>query len=149
MPHPDGSHRLLYCVESPEAWFEDFGEGTITAGKADVKLDPDFAAVVDTSKLHVFLTPHDEQHLRVHSTEREGFSVRCVRSDRGGSGDEGRRLSGTFSYRVVAKRKDVKAERLAKFTLPQEIKLAPPPIPPTPPDALKPPISAEPPPKKG
>ena len=50
VPHPDGTHRLLYCVESPEAWFEDFGEGTITAGKADVKLDPDFAAVVDTSQ---------------------------------------------------------------------------------------------------
>ena len=48
VPHPDGTHRLLYCVESPEAWFEDFGEGTITAGKAEVRLDPDFAAVVDT-----------------------------------------------------------------------------------------------------
>ena len=27
VPHPDGSHRLLYCVESPESWFEDFGKG--------------------------------------------------------------------------------------------------------------------------
>ena len=57
VPHPDGTHRLLYCVESPEAWFEDFGTGTITGGKGEVKLDPDFAAVVDTRELHVFLTP--------------------------------------------------------------------------------------------
>ncbi len=33
VPHPDGSHRLLYCVEAPEAWFEDFGEGTIGRGQ--------------------------------------------------------------------------------------------------------------------
>jgi hypothetical protein len=25
VPHPDGSHRRLYCLESPESWFEDFG----------------------------------------------------------------------------------------------------------------------------
>ncbi|MDQ2784245.1 MAG: hypothetical protein M3Y58_04500, partial [Chloroflexota bacterium] len=29
VPFPDGSHRLLYCVEAPEAWFEDFGTGTL------------------------------------------------------------------------------------------------------------------------
>ena len=25
VPFPDGSHRQLYCLESPESWFEDFG----------------------------------------------------------------------------------------------------------------------------
>ena len=88
-------------------------------------------------------------HLAVRQSAA-GFTV-------GGSAEHGGRskgvkdsdLNGTFTYRVVAKRKDVKAERLAKFTLPQEIKLAAPPIPPTPPDALKPPLPAEPPPKKG
>ena len=33
VPHPDGSHRRLYCVESPESWFEDFGRGTLVAVK--------------------------------------------------------------------------------------------------------------------
>ncbi len=33
VPHPDGTHRLLYCVESPEAWFEDFGEGRLSGGR--------------------------------------------------------------------------------------------------------------------
>jgi hypothetical protein len=23
VPHPDGTHRRLYCLESPESWFED------------------------------------------------------------------------------------------------------------------------------
>src|SRR5436309_935940 len=48
LKHPDGSHRLVYCVESPESWIEDFGKGTLTNGKADVKLDPDLAAVGHT-----------------------------------------------------------------------------------------------------
>jgi hypothetical protein len=25
VPFPDGTHRVLYCMESPEVWFEDFG----------------------------------------------------------------------------------------------------------------------------
>ena len=59
VPHPDGSHRRLYCVESPESWFEDFGGDTLVCGEAAVALDPDFAAVVDASNYHVFLTGHD------------------------------------------------------------------------------------------
>ena len=35
-------------------------KATLAAGKAEVKLDPLFASTVDTSTLHVFLTPHDE-----------------------------------------------------------------------------------------
>ena len=27
VPHPDGSRRKLYSLESPESWFEDFGKG--------------------------------------------------------------------------------------------------------------------------
>ena len=135
VPHPDGSHRLLYCVESPEAWFEDFGKGTLAAGKADVKLDADFAAVVDTSKLHVFLTPHDAAHAPRGHGARGGRASRW-RAPFLGSVAAGKKvgdLNGTFTYRVVAKRKDVKAERLAKFEVPQEIKpppLTPPPAPP-------------------
>lgn len=25
VPFPDGTHRQLYCLESPQSWFEDFG----------------------------------------------------------------------------------------------------------------------------
>ena len=136
VPHPDGTHRLLYCVESPEAWFEDFGEGTITAGKADVKLDPDFAAVVDTTKLHVFFTEHDTHHaLTLTGRSATGFTVTADAAALTARGKTAADVNGTFTYRVVAKRKDVAAERLAKFTVPQAINapaLPAPVIPPAP-----------------
>ena len=28
--HPDGTHRLTYCTESPESWFEDFGRARLS-----------------------------------------------------------------------------------------------------------------------
>jgi len=130
VPHPDGTHRLLYCVESPESWFEDFGEGTISGGKAEVKLDPDFAAVVDTAKLHVFLTPHDDGH-NLHLTARGtgGFSVAASATGEAlAKGKKASDVSGTFTYRVVAKRKDVAAPRLAKFDLPKPLPAPPRPL---------------------
>jgi len=133
VPHPDGSHRLLYCVESPEAWFEDFGEGTITGGKAEVRLDPDFAAVVDTAKLHVFFTEHDTHHaLTLTGRSATGFTVSADAGVLAARGAKAADANGTFTYRVVAKRKDVAAPRLAKFAVPQEIKVPALVIPPTP-----------------
>jgi hypothetical protein len=114
VPHPDGSHRLLYCVESPESWFEDFGDGDLVGGRADVKIDQDFAAVAELSKYHVFLTAYDIDNL-LYVTERtaSGFSVRSRES----SG------CGSFSWRIVAKRKDIAGDRLAKITIPPEPEL--------------------------
>ncbi len=108
--HPDGSYRLLHCVESPEAWFEDFGEGTLSGGRAEVKMDPDFAAVVETSRYHVFLTMYDTaQTLFVTNRGAGGFVVQAERAV----------ASGAFGWRVVAKRKDLgKVQRLAKFVPP-------------------------------
>src|SRR5262249_28506174 len=45
VPFPDGTQRLLYCMESPELWFEDFGAAKLKGGRAVVKLDADFAKV--------------------------------------------------------------------------------------------------------
>ncbi len=122
VPHPDGTHRLLYCMEAPEAWFEDFGEGTVTGGKATVALDPDFAAVVDTSNLHVFITETGGHNgLHVASKSATGFTVNASESLARAAGTSASATNGAFSYRVVAKRKDVTAERLAKFAVPQNI----------------------------
>jgi len=112
--HPDGSHRALYCVESPESWFEDFGRGTLTNGKAEVKIDPDFASLVHADDYHVFLTGHDEhsEGLVVAQHRPDGF---VVKERKGGAS------GGMFSYRVVARRKDVKGERLAKVELPPAV----------------------------
>jgi hypothetical protein len=111
MRHADGSHRLLYSVESPESWFEDFGEGRLVKGKAKVKLEPAFASVIKTNSFHVFLTPYgDSNGLYVSQRSKQGFEV----SEQGnGKG------SVPFSYRIVAKRKDIKGERLAKIALPK------------------------------
>jgi hypothetical protein len=109
VPHPDGSRRQLYCMESPESWFEDFGEGKLINGKARVQLDPGFASLVKSDTYHVFLTPYgDSNGLYVSRRNRKGFEVR---EQRNGKSD----LS--FSYRIVAKRKDIDGERLAKVAI--------------------------------
>jgi hypothetical protein len=111
VPHPDGSHRRLYCVESPESWFEDFGEGTLACGEAAVRLEPEFAALVDTAAYHVFLTGHDgRSDLSVSARTADGFRVTAS----SGAGD------GTFSWRVVAKRKDIEGPRLERVATPAE-----------------------------
>ena len=46
VPFPDGTQRALYCMESPELWFEDFGTAKLKAGRTVIKLDADFAKVI-------------------------------------------------------------------------------------------------------
>jgi hypothetical protein len=129
VPHPDGSHRRLYCLESPESWFEDFGKGQLECGRADVRIDPDFAAMVDLTDYHVFLTEYDtDALLRVHHRTAAGFAVEADPDMATLKGKNESDLTGTFSWRVVAKRKDIKGERLAPVTIPPEPTL-PPPVP--------------------
>lgn len=115
LPHPDGSRRLVYCLEAPEAWLEDFGEGTLVRGRARVAFDADFAAVCQPGSYHVFITTHGDHHLHVAERDAQGFSVEA---DRELAALKGRRmadLSGTFSWRVVGRRKDSPGVRMAKF----------------------------------
>jgi hypothetical protein len=111
VPHPDGSHRRLYCMESPESWFEDFGTGRLEGGCAAVTIDPDFAALVDLRSYHVFLTQYDEHNdLAVSDRTLNGFHVHAKNPA----------ASGEFSWRVVAKRKDIAGSRLESVTIPPE-----------------------------
>jgi hypothetical protein len=111
VPFPDGSHRQLYCVESPESWFEDFGFGHLTDGRARIQLDPDFATTVNTDGYHVFIAEYDDNNgLFVTNRTNTGFEVRPKTSTR----------EANFSYRVVARRKDLAPARLGKVTLPTE-----------------------------
>ncbi|MCA1669026.1 MAG: hypothetical protein LC793_16855 [Thermomicrobia bacterium] len=110
VPHHDGSYRLVYCMESPENWFEDFGKGKLVNGTAAITLDPDFAAIVQTDDYHVFLTPRgDCKGLSIDAQTATGFSVREV---------QGGTSTLAFSYRIVARRKDIQVERLARVALP-------------------------------
>jgi hypothetical protein len=111
IPHRDGSHRRLYSMESPESWFEDFGEARLVKGRANVKLESGFLSVVKMDRYHVFLTPYGESNgLYVSRRSKKGFEVR--EQSRGKS-------NVSFSYRIVAKRADIDARRFAKVKLPR------------------------------
>jgi hypothetical protein len=114
--HPDGTRRLLQGVASPEGWFEDFGAGTLVNGTAEVKLDPEFAALVDTSTLHVFAMPEGPLHLHVSQKGPVGFTVvGTPLAVAGGPKAPTQAPGGGFAWRVVAKRKEGGAARLAKL----------------------------------
>jgi hypothetical protein len=110
VPCPDGSLRRLYSMESPESWFEDFGAARVVKGRATVRLARDFAAVVRTTGYYVFLTPEgDSRGLYVSRKSRGAFEVRE---------QQGGKSTLRFSYRIVAKRKDIPGRRLEKVTRP-------------------------------
>jgi hypothetical protein len=110
VPHPDGSYRRMYSLESPESWFEDFGTAELRDGKAQVAIDPDFVALVHSDPWHIFLTPEgDSKGLYVNSKHAGGFEVR---EQQGGTSNL------RFSYRIVAKRKDILGKRLEQVDLP-------------------------------
>jgi hypothetical protein len=108
----DGSVRRLYATEAPESWFEDFGEAQLVNGRASVPIPADFAQAVNTSvPYHVFAMPHtaDVESLAVTVRAADHFEVEA-----NGKGQ----VTGSFSYRIVAKRKDVVAPRFERVTLP-------------------------------
>jgi len=116
VPHPDGTLRRFYTLESPESWFEDFGRAEVIEGHARVELDEDFAALVDTDDYHVFVTSEGESNgLYVSERTPRAFEVR----------EQGEGTSTlAFSYRIVVKPKDVEAKRLETVELPPERTLA-------------------------
>jgi hypothetical protein len=95
---------LMYCQESPENWFEDFGEGQLVNGRAHIELDPLFLETVtidEQNPLKVFVQLENE--------ESSGLKVR-----RGLTGFdvENGTSNSSFWYRVVAKRKGFESRRL-------------------------------------
>jgi hypothetical protein len=111
VPFPDGSKRVLYCMESPDHWFEDFGTAKLKGGRVVVKLDADFAKVIKRGDYKVFVTPEgDCRGLSVRRKRAASFEVRELM---------GGKSSITFSYRIVGRRKDIKRHtRFAKSETP-------------------------------
>jgi hypothetical protein len=110
VPFPDGSMRLLHCMESPEHWFEDFGAAKLRRGRAMVKLDVDFAKVIKRGDYKVFLTPEGDCRGLYVRKSAAGFEVREF---------AGGKSSVAFSYRIVGRRKDIKGhQRFAKIDVP-------------------------------
>jgi hypothetical protein len=111
VPFPDGSRRALYCMESPEVWFEDFGSAKLARGRAVVKLDANFAKVIKRGDYRVFAMPEGNCHgLYVRRKSANNFEVRELM---------GGKSSVAFSYRIVGRRKDIKQpRRFAKVDMP-------------------------------
>jgi hypothetical protein len=100
---PDGTNRALYCMESPELWFEDFGTARLKRGRAVVELEANFASVIKRGDYRVFVTPEgDCRGLYVRRKDGASFEVREL---------AGGKSSVAFSYRIVGRRKDVRAQR--------------------------------------
>jgi hypothetical protein len=118
VPFPDKTIRRLYALESPESWFEDFGEAKLVNGKAEVRIDARFAAVV-RGPYHVFITPYGNSNgLYVSNRARRSFSVH-----ENGNG----KSTLAFGYRIAARRKDIEGARFAKVTVPPRPKVRKPP----------------------
>jgi hypothetical protein len=109
--HPDGTHRSLFCLESTESYFEDFGEVTLTGESVVVKLDKDFAALVKRNKYQVFLTSYGPEALYVRKRGSEEFEIARVER----TGGKLRKIN--VGYRIVARRADLKPARLPKVKL--------------------------------
>lgn len=91
-------NQLLYCMESPEVWFEDFGTAQLVNGTATVNLDALFLETVlidDKHPLHVFVQVQGECEDVYVIPNTQSFQVK--EKNQGTSNVQ-------FSYRVVAKR---------------------------------------------
>lgn len=113
----NGDYRLLYAMESPENWFEDFGGGRLQNGVTTIQIDPLFAQTVNTQiEYRVYLTPEgDCRGLYVTDKTANSFEVRELQSGTSNI---------SFSYRIVAKRRGFENLRLAKMRGPTPEQMA-------------------------
>lgn len=105
----DGSYNRVYCLESPDSLFEDFGAAALNGGRVTVSIARDFMAVARTGEAYlVYLTPDEDcRGLYVSSKSADTFEVREL-----GGGTSNAR----FSYRIVARRGDIDAPRSGRVT---------------------------------
>ena len=100
--------RLLYAVESPEVWLEDFGTAQLIAGSATVEFEPVFAETISLkTDYHVYVTPLCDEAVLLFVTAKtaQGFTVQGVSLNSQPS-------SCALDYRVVAKRLGYESARL-------------------------------------
>jgi hypothetical protein len=115
----DHGWRTLYTIESPQNWFEDFGQGTLAGGEAVVAIEPIFAQTVNLEQpYHVFLTPLGNCGLYVAEQTATSFTVRALN---GAACDVG------FHYRIIAPRLDYEDLRLEPAEDPEAVAAAAPP----------------------
>jgi hypothetical protein len=110
--------KTLVCPESPEAWIEEYGTGTIASGHCRVELDPLFLDCVTVNEEHplkvlVTLTSPVANQFYVEKG-LTGFDLIVV-------GEGAEEIGGTFDYKVVGKWKDHESLRFADYHEPHAI----------------------------
>ena len=102
----NGRDVLLYAMESPENWFEDFGTIKLRRGRAIVRIDRTFAETTNVGVPYkVFLTPNGNcRGLYVTRKNASSFEIREL---------GGGRSSVSIDYRIVARRRGYEKERFA------------------------------------
>jgi hypothetical protein len=96
----------VYSQESPENWFEDFGEGRLINGHCRIELDKLFLETVtinDQFPLKVFIQLEDDCNGVYVKKNNTGFDVHELKNGTSNA---------SFTYRVVAKRKGFEDLRL-------------------------------------
>ncbi|MGP8217306.1 MAG: hypothetical protein ACLQQ4_17190 [Bacteroidia bacterium] len=101
VPDLDGNKVVMHCPETPEFYFEDYGEGQLVNGKAHIDLDPILAknvAINDKHHLRVFVQlDGDCKGVYVTNKTATGFDV--VELDGGTSNT-------SFEWHVICNVKD-------------------------------------------
>jgi hypothetical protein len=99
-------NKKVYSQESPEVWFEDFGEGKLQGGKASIELAPLFLETVtidEKNPLKVFIQLNEDCNGVYVQRRATGFDVKELKNGTS---------QAQFTYRVVAKRKGFETVRL-------------------------------------
>ncbi len=94
-------NQLLYSMESPEVWFEDFGQANLKNGFAHIILDEMFQETVridNEHPMHVFLQEQGECNGLYFIADPDGKGFIVKEKQKGNSNI-------TFSYRITAKRR--------------------------------------------
>ena len=101
--------RKMYSMESPNVWFEDFGQGQLAGGQATVTIEPMFLSTINTEvPYHVFVIPlGDCNGLYVTNKTATSFEVHELG---GGTANV------AFDYRIVAIRKGYETVRMELLT---------------------------------
>ncbi|MDH5404920.1 MAG: hypothetical protein OEZ30_04380 [Candidatus Aminicenantes bacterium] len=112
-PIDNGKKVLLYAMESPEIWFEDFGSAQLVNGQAVVPIEKIFAQTANIEMGYlIFLTPIGECNgLYISRKDKNSFEVRELG---GGTSNI------SFNYRIVAKRRGYEEVRFEEFTEPEQ-----------------------------
>lgn len=100
--------RFVYVVESPEVWFEDFGQGTLVGGSVEIELDPIFLETVTIDERHPMRVFVSHTSPSPGTWVEPGQTSFVVRELPGGTGIT------SLQWRVLAKRKHLESVRFER-----------------------------------